>query len=129
ENPWCSSFVNWVMIKAGYDGTNSPWSHSWKNWGDGISKPAVGSVAFIDWGKVSAKKKGKGHVGIVVGKTAKGRIVLLGGNQSGQVKYSAFRPAHIVAYRVPKSYQVAPKLYDLPIMNVSGKGSSFASTR
>jgi uncharacterized protein (TIGR02594 family) len=129
ENPWCASFVNWVLEKAGYEGTDSAWSHSWRKWGDGIAKPALGAVAFIDWGKVYASKQGKGHVGFVVGKTADGRIVLLGGNQSGKVRYSGFRTDHIEAYRVPKGFRVDAKLYDLPLLKVSKGGSGFESTR
>jgi uncharacterized protein (TIGR02594 family) len=129
ETAWCASFVNWVLKKSGYNGAGSAWSHSWKDWGDGLSKPAVGCVAFIDWGKVDASKKGKGHVGFVVGKTAKGSIVLLGGNQSDEVRYTAFQASHIQAYRVPKGYQPAPELYDLPIMKISQDGGGFTATR
>jgi len=32
ETPWCSSFVNWVMTKAGLKGINSARSASWKDW-------------------------------------------------------------------------------------------------
>jgi uncharacterized protein (TIGR02594 family) len=129
ETPWCASFVNWVMEQAGYEGTDSSASHSWKKWGDGIPKPAVGSIAFIDWGKVDSKKAGKGHVGFVVGKTAKNRIVLLGGNQSNSVRYTAFKESLIQTYRVPKGYKPDPKLYELPILEVSKDGSDFSSTR
>lgn len=129
ENPWCASFVSWVIQKSGYEGAGSAWSHDWKTWGDGLSKPAVGCVAFIDWGKVDPTKNGTGHVGFVVGKTAKGRIVLLGGNQSDQVRYSAFKESHIQAYRVPKGYEPDPKLFDLPIMEISVGGGGFAATR
>jgi hypothetical protein len=66
-------------------------------------------------------------VGFVVGKTAKGQIVLLGGNQGHQVKYAAFEETHMV-FRVPKGYKPGPTLYDLPIMEVS-KGSGFDATR
>lgn len=132
ESPWCASFVNWVLMKAGYEGTDSAWSHSWKNWGDSLSKPALGVVAFIDWGKVypdKPDKQGKGHVGFVVGKTASGRIVLLGGNQNNKVSYSAFKASHIVTYRVPKGYKADPSQYDLPILKITGGGSGFESTR
>lgn len=129
ETPWCASFVNWVLKQSGYEGAGSAWSHDWKAWGDGLAHPAVGSVAFIDWGKVDPNKKGKGHVGFVVGKTAKGRIVLLGGNQGETVRYTAFQAAHIQTYRVPKGYQPPKTLYDLPVMTVSEDGGSFAATR
>lgn len=132
ETPWCSSFVNWVMIQAGIEGTNSRSSHSWRNWGDTLDKPAVGSVAFIDWGPIypdKPDKQGKGHVGFVVGKTDKGRIVLLGGNQGDKVKYAAFKASVIVNYHVPKGYQVDSALFDLPIMNIKSGGTSYAATR
>lgn len=129
ESPWCSSFVNWVLKKARYEGTNSAWSHSWKTWGDGIAKPALGCIAFIDWGKVDAAKSGKGHVGFVVGRTAKGRIVLLGGNQSDKVRYTAFKTSVVDSYRVPKGFRVDARSFDLPLMEVSKDGSDFSATR
>lgn len=129
ETPWCASYVNWVMKQSGFEGAGSAWSHDWKTWGDGLSKPAVGAVAFIDWGKVDPKKAGTGHVGFVVGKTAKGRIVLLGGNQDDQVRYTAFKESHIQAFRVPKGYKPGPTLYDLPIMEISQDAGGFSATR
>ena len=129
ETAWCASFVNWVIKQAGFQGADSAWSHSWKTWGDGLNKPAVGSVAFIDWGKVDASKKGKGHVGFVVGKTAKGLIVLLGGNQSDQVRYTGFKESLIETYRVPKGYTPSPNLFDLPVMEISTGGGGFTATR
>ena len=129
ETAWCASFVNWVLKQSGYDGAGSAWSHDWKTWGDGLSKPAVGSVAFIDWGKVNPKKSGKGHVGFVVGKTAKNRIVLLGGNQSDQVRYTAFRETQIQTYRVPTGYHPSPNLFELPVMEISEDGGGFTATR
>ena len=132
ESPWCASFVNWVLTQAGYEGAGSAATHDWKRWGDGLSAPAVGCVAFIDWGKVypdNPKKKNKGHVGFVVGKTAKNRIVFLGGNQSNQVRYAAFKESIIQAYRVPKGYKPTPEQFDLPMMEVSKDGGGFSGTR
>ncbi len=102
ETAWCSSFVNWVMTKAGYEGTNSAWAKGWSKWGRKISKPAYGSIAVIDWSKVG--KKG-GHVGFVVGKTSSGSMVLLGGNQGDQVKLSAFKTSSIIAYVIPEIFE------------------------
>jgi uncharacterized protein (TIGR02594 family) len=129
ESPWCASFVNWVLEQSGFDGAGSAATHKWKKWGDGLAQPAVGSVAFIDWGKVDPAKHGKGHVGFVVGKTAKGRIVLLGGNQSNQVRYTAFKESLIQTYRVPKGYVPSPRHYNLPIMEITDGGGGFTATR
>ena len=46
EEPWCSSFVNWVMRQTGYQGTNSARAISWKTWGKEmpVSKPNTGRL-------------------------------------------------------------------------------------
>lgn len=132
ERPWCASFVGWVLEQAGYASAESSWSHAYKRWGEGISKPAVGAVAVIDWGKVypgNEDKQGKGHVGFVVGKTASGRIVLLGGNQDNRVKYSAYRKSAIDRYRIPKGFELSADAYDLPVMKITGGGTGFDATR
>ncbi len=132
ERPWCASFVGWVLEQAGFESAESSWSHSYKRWGKGVAKPCIGAVAFMDWGKVypdKPKRRGKGHVGFVVGKTAAGRIVLLGGNQSGRVRYSAYRRSHIDRFRMPKDFEITPDLYNLPIMKVKRGGGSFEATR
>lgn len=132
EKPWCSSFVGWVLEQAGYESSESAWSHSYKRWGDGIAKPAVGAVAFIDWGLVypdDDKKQDRGHVGFVVGRTKGGRIVLLGGNQDNRVKYGSYRKANIHAYRVPKGYTPPDDAYELPVLAIAAGGGGFSETR
>ena len=100
ETPWCSSFVNWVITKAGYRGTNNALAKSWLDWGSKLETPRVGAIAVI-------KKKGASsdvatgsstgfHVGFFVSTTAV-HLRLLGGNQSDQVKYSSFS---LTAYEV-----------------------------
>lgn len=129
EDPWCASFVNWVLEQSKYQGTDSAWSHSYRNWGQKLAKPALGAVAFIDWGKVNSKKKGKGHVGFVVGRDQRGRIVLLGGNQGNQVKYSGFKESDIASYHLPANYEIDPEIYRLPTMKLKKGGAGFKSTR
>lgn len=93
ETPWCSSFVNWVIQKAGYPGTNNALAKSWLNWGAELSSPRYGAITVI-------KKKGASsdqatgsstgfHVAFYVSSTAT-YLRLLGGNQGDQVKYSNF---------------------------------------
>lgn len=36
ETPWCSAFVNWAMVQAGFKGTNSALAASWLNRKGGI---------------------------------------------------------------------------------------------
>ncbi len=125
ETPWCSSFVNWVIQKAGMEGTNSAWAKSWDKWGKKISKPAYGALAVIDWSKVG--KKG-GHVGFVVGKTSSGKIVLLGGKQGNQVKLSAYNSSVIISYVIPKELEESDFNYNLKI-NDELKVENYEATR
>lgn len=114
EIPWCSSFVNWSMAQAGIRGTNSARALSWGNWGRALQRPAYGSIAVIDYGS------GRGHVGFVAGKSQAGQIVLLGGNQSDMVRYSAFSATAITRYVYPKGYTPS---YNLPLLSVGGAGN------
>ena len=93
ETPWCSSFVNWVMTKATYRGTNSAAARSWLRWGNGLVAPREGAITVIrrrNAGSDAATGSATGyHVAFLVFMTPDS-IRLLGGNQSDQVKYSTF---------------------------------------
>lgn len=93
ETPWCSSFVNWVIVTAGYVGTNNALAASWLDWGRALDQPRAGAITVI-------KKKGASsdvatgsstgfHVGFYVSGTG-ASFRLLGGNQGDQVKYSNY---------------------------------------
>jgi uncharacterized protein (TIGR02594 family) len=96
ETPWCSSFVNWVLEQAGYEGTQHALASSWLNWTDGtkLTKAKFGAITVI------TKKGGHGHdkatgsstgnhVAFLVSAGASS-LRLLGGNQGDAVKYSNF---------------------------------------
>lgn len=106
EIPWCSSFVNWCLTKAGIKGTNSAAAKSWLTWGKKILTPQVGCICVV-------RQKGKGpdaatgsasgyHVAFWV-KEENGRVYLLGGNQGDQVKVSSFGLGgyDVCGYRLP----------------------------
>lgn len=97
ETPWCASFVNWVIEKAGYKGTDSAAAISWANWGTSSGlKP--GAVVVI-----RNRNTGGHHVGFFVEGKA-GNLVLLGGNQGDQVKYSRFGSNwDIISARMPSN--------------------------
>ena len=125
ETPWCSSFVNWVMIQAGYSGTDSAQAISWANWGKQLDRPAYGAIAVIRW---NDPPDTAGHVGFVVGQDGS-NLQLLGGNQSDQVKVSSYGTDKIIAYVVPSDYDVPDQDYDLtPHAGPSDEGD-FESTR
>ena len=87
ETPWCSSFVNWVLIEAGYKGTNNALAKSWLDWG-AEAKPVYGAVTVIKKKNATSDKltgSSTGfHVGFFVSAPA-GHVRLLGGNQGDKV--------------------------------------------
>ena len=97
ETAWCSSFVNWCVSRAGFDGTNSARARSWEKWGRKLTKPREGCIV------VFSRPKGgpdAGHVGFYVGETGT-RIKVLGGNQSDRVKESNYPKSRLLSYRWP----------------------------
>lgn len=108
EVPWCSSFINWVMNQAGFEGTNNALAKSWADWGMDVSVPTKGDIVVIKRiNKGSDSKTGSStgyHVGFFV--TANKVVIsLLGGNQGNSVKKSNFmlRSYEVVAYRRPRT--------------------------
>jgi len=101
ETPWCSAFVNWVVMKAGYSGTKSAAAKGWLDWGHHLTEPRTGAIAVIR--RVSAGADTGFHVGFVVSSTTTS-LRLLGGNQSDQVKYSTFSLGsyEVKGYRWPR---------------------------
>lgn len=104
EVPWCSSFVNWVLVTAKITGTNSASAASWLDWGE-KSSAKNGAIVVIRNAKAanSSLTASGNHVGFLVKETAT-HYVLLGGNQSDQVKISNFPKASwtLRGYRWPK---------------------------
>lgn len=122
EVPWCASFVNWVHKQSGISGTGSALAMSYKNWGKKVDKPAYGAVAVFSHGG------GKGHVGFVVGKQGS-NILVLGGNQSNQVKISSYSTGKIVAYAFPGDYEVPESAYSLLGMDDKLETEGYSQTR
>lgn len=114
EVPWCSSFVNWVMVQAGYKGTDNALAKSWATWGVPVTTPVIGDIVVIKRkSKSSDSATGSStgyHVAFFIAKSSSS-ITLIGGNQGDKVKRSNFylRSYEVVAYRRPNL-----KLYGLP---------------
>ena len=90
EYPWCSAFVNHVMIRSGYCGTRSLSARSWLDWTQGqrISSFRFGAIAVfervIDDGRRSGRRRMGGHVGFILGEDSDSYLVY-GGNQHNHV--------------------------------------------
>lgn len=96
ETPWCSAFVNWVLMQAGMPRTKSAAALSFKSWGVECD-PHYGCVVVIPRGSW------KGHVGFLVS-SDDNYYHILGGNQNDQVNVASFsKQDHQFYFRCQKS--------------------------
>lgn len=94
EVPWCSAFANWCHKQAGIEGTHSAAARSWLKWGKALEMPVEGCIVILKRGN----DPNSGHVGFYV-KSEGEAIIVLGGNQSDQVKESRFAKKDVLGYR------------------------------
>jgi uncharacterized protein (TIGR02594 family) len=97
ETPWCSSFVNFCVQRAGVQGTKSAMARSWRSWGQELTAPRRGCIVVLSRGGNSQQ----GHVGFYH-EDAGDRILILGGNQGNRVNISSFLKARVLSYRWPR---------------------------
>ncbi|CCN35597.1 conserved hypothetical protein [Vibrio nigripulchritudo SO65] len=103
ETPWCSSFVNWVMIKSGYKGTNSAAAISWMKWGQKVASTPGAIVVIYNASAANSNLTRSGnHVGFLISENDQ-YFEILGGNQRDQVKVSFYpkRKWKALGYRLP----------------------------
>lgn len=95
ETSWCSAFVNWVCMKAGLDYNKWLNARSHLEYGRRVTKPQLGDKVIF-WRE--SPDSWKGHVGFYI-REDDTWIYVLGGNQSNQVKVSAYRKNRVLGYR------------------------------
>lgn len=93
EVPWCSSFVNWCVQRAGYVGTRSAAARSWAKWGVKIDKPIAGCIVVMT-------RTGGGHVGFYEAHDDS-TVQVFGGNQDDAVNVRKFRASRVLCYVLP----------------------------
>jgi uncharacterized protein (TIGR02594 family) len=105
--PWCGGAVAHWMMQTGIPYPKTYYrARDWSTWGVALARPAVGCV-------VTFTRQGGGHVGLVVGQDKAGNLLVLGGNQGGAVRVSAFPPERATAYRWPAGV-TPPSMLPLP---------------
>lgn len=85
---WCADALNAWLRQAGYRGTGDGRAISFARYGR-PSGPQIGAIAVM-----------RHHVGIVVGRTPRG-VVLLSGNHARRVGVGVYASHRIIAYREP----------------------------
>jgi uncharacterized protein (TIGR02594 family) len=95
ETPWCSSFVNWCMERAGIEGTDSAMARSWLKFGKKVTSPVPGDIVVFSRGAPPS-----GHVGFFIRQSGTD-VDILGGNQGDAVSIKEFPTARVIGYRRP----------------------------
>lgn len=95
ETPWCGVFVAACIDAAGL-ALPKNWmrAKAWAEWGSKLAAPVTGCIVVFE-------RQGGGHVGFVVGRNAKGNLLVLGGNQGNKVSIAPFDTGRVVAYVWP----------------------------
>ena len=92
---WCATFMNFILAKLGYSGTNSDAAKSFAYYGRRISEPRIGAIAVLTRGKDG------GHVGVVSGIDRHGNPVIISGNHNDRVGEGIYPRSRVIAYVVP----------------------------
>lgn len=97
ETAWCSSYLNWVALKANMQRSGKLNARSWLTIGRKITKPKQGDVVVL-WRE--RKRSWKGHVGLFIGYSEdKKYIYVLGGNQKNQVNIQRYPAYRLLGFR------------------------------
>ena len=92
---WCATFMNLILAKLGYSGTDSDGARSFADYGKRISKLEVGAIAVLTGGKRA------GHVGVVTGVDPHGNPIIISGNHNKRVGEDIYPRSRVIAYVVP----------------------------
>jgi uncharacterized protein (TIGR02594 family) len=92
---WCARFMNFVLKRAGYEGSGSDAASSFASYGRRVWWPQVGSIAVMTRGKNG------GHVGVVAGVAEDGKIIVISGNHNKRVGEGRYPRERIYAYVMP----------------------------
>jgi uncharacterized protein (TIGR02594 family) len=98
--PWCAGFVNAVLHRTGFEGTESLMARSFLHYGETTTKPTEGDIVVLKRGRSNRT----GHVGFFQGYEWQGSqlyVKVLGGNQSKQVNVAYFPSNLVLSYRRP----------------------------
>ena len=91
---WCARFMNLVLARTGHRGTGSDMADSFVHYGHRISGPQVGAIAVMG-------RRGGGHVGIITGINAAGKVIMISGNNGNRVREVPVSRGRIYAYVMP----------------------------
>lgn len=95
--PWCAIFTNWVLKKAGIQGTGNPMARSFLKIGKPVQNPVLFDIVVYWRGSV---RSWKGHVGFFMSYSEdKKTIYTLGGNQNNMVQIWPYDTDRLLGFR------------------------------
>jgi len=92
---WCGAFMDMILRETGHKGGGNL-ALGYVHYGHRVSGPEVGAIAVM-------KRRGGGHVGVVVGVDANGNPIIVSGNHNHTVAQSVYPRRRIVAYVEPNN--------------------------
>ena len=92
---WCSAVVNYFAKKNGYQRSGKLDARSRLKVGERILEPELGDIVVFWRGSPDSWK---GHVGLFINQTTE-FVYCLGGNQSNEIRISAYRRDTVLGYR------------------------------
>lgn len=120
ETPWCAAFVGSCLEEANFKSSRSAGALSYRTWGQPISVPVYGAIAYMSRKNKAGKVVG-GHVTFVAGIRRDGLIMCLGGNQGDKVSIAPFLKERILGYRWPSTEALPNPRAELPMYNNIGQ--------
>jgi len=96
---WCADFMNFVIGRAGAQGTKSRSARSFLQFGTKLDGPRVGAIVIF-----SRRGANSGHVGVVRGTDGEGNPIVVSGNHGNTVMQSTYPKAKVLAYVMPPEY-------------------------
>ena len=115
EGSWCAAYICWTLDKSGYTihQKGRMASQSFRYFNNKlyrkIKQPIFGAITLF----TKVRNPAHGHVGYLFGKTASGKYIVLGGNQSNKLKFSAypryFAGNKLKGFYVPIDYKIEEK--------------------
>lgn len=113
---WCACYLNKALSEAGYAPNDSNRARDFADYGSKASAGQVGSIMVMS-----------GHVGVVSGKCADGRIELVSGNHGNKVGVGCYAASKAIAWRAPTrgkgSFQVVASASKSTKPDKGSKGS------
>ncbi len=98
---WCADFMNYVLNKAGGNGTHSRSARSFLQFGKRLDGPRVGAIVIFARGGSNS-----GHVGVVRGTDGEGNPIVVSGNHGHKVWESVYPKHKVLAYVMPPEYVI-----------------------